>query len=154
MEHPKYNYETTVIINAALEDNQVESVITRIQEMITKHQGEISAANRWGRKRLAYPIKKKNNGFYVVCEFSSSGDLVARLERHFLLEENIIRFLIIGLDKKALQARISGNDLMKLSAPAIPSTSGSPLVAAIPAVKSDIPPASETPTDFITPSEA
>jgi small subunit ribosomal protein S6 len=109
---------------------------------------------KWGRKRFAYPIKKKNNGFYVVCEFTSSGDLIARLERHFLLDENIIRFLIIGLDKKSLQARISGNDLMKLSAPATPSTSGSPLVAAPHAVEPDGPADLETPTDLTIPSEA
>jgi len=154
MAQKKNIYEATFIVNAGLDDPQIDTIIDKVQEVITKNNGEIMELAKWGRKRFAYPIKKKNNGFYVVVEFTSSGDLVARLERHFLLEENIIRFLIIGLDKKALQARISGNDLMKLSAPAIPSTSGSPLVAAIPAVKSDIPPASETPTDFITPSEA
>jgi len=105
MEHPKYNYETTVIINAALEDNQVESVITRIQEMITKHQGEISAANRWGRKRLAYPIKKKNNGYFLNLEFTAPGDVVRPLENSYLLDEQILRFLTIKLDEKALKAK-------------------------------------------------
>ena len=154
MEKKKNIYETTFIVNASLDDPQIDTIIDKVQEVITKNNGEIMELAKWGRKRFAYPIKKKNNGFYVVCEFKASGDLIARLERHFLLEENIIRFLIIGLDKKALQARISGNDLMKLSAPATPSTSGSPLVAAIPEVESDIPEALENPTDFITPSEA
>ncbi len=154
MEQKKNIYETTFIVNASLDDPQIDTIIDKVQEVITKNNGEIMELAKWGRKRFAYPIKKKNNGFYVVCEFKASGDLIARLERHFLLEENIIRFLIIGLDKKALQARISGNDLMKLSAPATPSTSGSPLVAAIPEVESDIPEALENPTDFITPSEA
>jgi small subunit ribosomal protein S6 len=154
MEHKKKIYEATFIVNAGLDDPQIDAIIDKVQEVITKNNGEIMELAKWGRKRFAYPIKKKNNGFYVVCEFTSSGDLIARLERHFLLEENIIRFLIIWLDKKALQARISGNDLMKLSAPATPSTSGSPLVAAIPAVELDVPAASETPTDFTTSSEA
>jgi small subunit ribosomal protein S6 len=154
MEKKKNIYETTFIVNASLDDPQIDTIIDKVQEVITKNNGEIMELAKWGRKRFAYPIKKKNNGFYVVCEFKASGDLIARLERHFLLEENIIRFLIIGLDKKALQARISGNDLMKLSAPATPSTSGSPLVAAILEVESDIPEALENPTDFITPSEA
>jgi small subunit ribosomal protein S6 len=154
MEQKKKIYETTFIVNASLDDSQIDAIIEKVQEVITKNNGEIMELAKWGRKRFAYPIKKKNNGFYVVCEFKSSGDLIARLERHFLLEENIIRFLIIGLDKKALQARISGNDLMKLSTPVTPSTSGSPLVAVIPTAESDIPAVSETPTDTTTPNEA
>jgi hypothetical protein len=85
--------------------------------------------------------QKKNNGFYVLCEFTSSGDIVGRLERHFQLDENIIRFLILALDKKALQARISASDLMKQLAPAA-ATTGSPLVA----LTDDIAKVPETPT--------
>jgi small subunit ribosomal protein S6 len=157
MEQKKNIYETTFIVNAGLDDPQIDAIIDKVQEVVTKNNGEIMELAKWGRKRFAYPIKKKNNGFYVVIEFKSSGDLIARLERHFLLEENIIRFLIIGLDKKALQARISGNDLMKLAAPAAPatpSTSGSPLVAAVPAPESEVPAVSGTPTDISTPNEA
>ena len=153
MERKKIIYETTFIVNAGLDDPQIDAIIDKVQEVIVKNSGEILELAKWGRKRFAYPIKKKNNGFYVVCEFKSSGDLIARLERHFLLDENIIRFLIIGLDKKSLQARISGNDLMKLAAPVTPSTSGSPLVAVIPSLESDDPSVSEIPTDLTTPSE-
>ena len=126
-------YETTFIVNAGLDDPQIDVIIEKAREVITKNGGEILELTKWGRKRFAFPIKKKNNGFYVLCEFKSAGDLIARLERHFLLEENIIRFLIISLDKKALQARISGSDLLKQSTPATPSTSGSPLVEDTPA---------------------
>jgi small subunit ribosomal protein S6 len=155
MEQKKKIYETAFIVNAGLDDPQIDVIIDKVQEVITKNNGEIMELAKWGRKRFAYPIKKKNNGFYVVCEFASTGDLIARLERHFLLEENIIRFLIIWLDKKALQARISGNDLMKLSASAAtPSTSGSPIIAAIPAEDAGILATSDTPTDLTTPSEA
>ena len=95
MEQKKNIYEATFIVNAGLDDPQIDAIIDKVQEVVTKNNGEIMELAKWGRKRFAYPIKKKNNGFYVVIEFKSSGDLVARLERHFLLEENIIRFLII-----------------------------------------------------------
>jgi small subunit ribosomal protein S6 len=108
MEHNRNSYETTVIINAALEDNQVESVITRIQETITKNNGEVSAINRWGRKRLAYQIKKKNNGYFVNVEFTAFGEIVRPLESYYSLDEQIIRFLTIKLDKKALKAKELG----------------------------------------------
>lgn len=132
MAQKQKTYETTFIVNASLDDPQIDAVIDKVREVITKNSGEIVELAKWGRKRFAYPIKKKNNGFYVLCAFTSSGDLVARLERHFLLDDNIIRFLTIALDKKALQARISGNDLMKQSTPAASSTSGSPLVTVNP----------------------
>jgi small subunit ribosomal protein S6 len=120
-------YETTFIVNAGLDDPQIDAVIDKVKELITKHDGEIMELAKWGRKRFAYPIKKKNNGFYVLCEFKSGGEIIPRLERHFQLDENIIRFLIIAMDKKSLQARISASDLMKQLTPApAPSTGVSP----------------------------
>ena len=98
-------YETTFIVSASLEDSQIEAAINRTQEFITRNGGEISAVNRWGRRRLAYPIQKKNNGFYINLEYTADGSLIAQLERTFLLDENILRFLSIKLNKKALQAR-------------------------------------------------
>ena len=53
MNQTKRLYETTLIINASLEDSQIEAVITRGQEIITRNGGEIKALNKWGRKRLA-----------------------------------------------------------------------------------------------------
>ena len=98
-------YETTFIINASLDDHQIDSVIDKVKDLITKNGGEIREFVKWGRKRFSYPIKKKNNGFYVVIEFSAGGDLIAKLERHYFLDEHILRYLSLVLDKRALKAR-------------------------------------------------
>jgi small subunit ribosomal protein S6 len=108
MSQSKQPYETTFIVNASLEDTQVDAIINHIQEVITRNGGEITALNKWGRKRLAYTIKKKNNGFYVNIEFMGTGSLVPQLERMYLLDENILRFLTIHRDKRALQASALG----------------------------------------------
>jgi small subunit ribosomal protein S6 len=105
MTNSKRLYETTFIINASIEDSQIEALNAHVQEIITGNGGEIRAVNRWGRKRLAYPIQKKNNGYYVNVEFSDIGTVIPRLEHMFLLDENILRFLTIQLDKKAIKAR-------------------------------------------------
>jgi small subunit ribosomal protein S6 len=105
MDSTKRLYETTFIVNASLDDPQVESVITRVQDTITKNGGSIAAVNRWGRKRLSYPINKKTNGFYVNLEFAAPGTLLAPLERSFQLDELILRHLTIVLDKRAIKAR-------------------------------------------------
>ena len=58
-------YESTFIINAALEDPDVEAVIRRVTDYIENHGGQFVEMSKWGRRRLAYPIKKKYNGYYV-----------------------------------------------------------------------------------------
>lgn len=100
----KRTYESVVIINAALEDDQIEATITHIQETITTHGGEILDLDKWGRKRLAYPIKKSKSGYYAVFRFNATTDLIATLERNYRLDENIVRYLTIQLDKFALEA--------------------------------------------------
>ena len=98
-------YETTFIVNASLDDAQVEAVVARVQETITKNGGTIKAVNKWGRKRLAYPINKRTNGFYVNLEFDAPGTVLAHLERAYQLDEMILRNLTLVLEKKALAAR-------------------------------------------------
>jgi small subunit ribosomal protein S6 len=105
MDKTKRKYETTFIVNASLDDPQVDSVIGRVQDTITKNGGAIVAINKWGRKRLSYPINKKTNGFYVNLEFEAPGTVLALLERSFQLDEMILRYLTIVLDRKALKAR-------------------------------------------------
>ena len=98
-------YETTFIVNASLDDHQIDVVIDKVKDLIVKNGGEIRELVKWGRKRFAYTIKKKNNGFYVVIEFAAGGDVIAKLERHYFLDENILRYLSLVLDKRALKAR-------------------------------------------------
>lgn len=105
MSDKKYLYETTFIVNASLEDPQIETVATRIQEVITKNEGTLKSVDKWGRKRLAYPINKKNNGFYVNIEFEAPPAIVKQLDHIYALEEQILRTLTIRIDKKALKAR-------------------------------------------------
>jgi len=98
-------YETTFIVNASLDDAQVDAVIGRVQEAITKNGGTIEALNKWGRKRLAYPISKKTNGFYVNLEFTAPSTVPGVLERSFQLDEMILRSILTAVDRKALRAR-------------------------------------------------
>ncbi|MDQ7818327.1 MAG: 30S ribosomal protein S6 [Melioribacteraceae bacterium] len=98
------NYESVVLINAALEDEQIEATISRILEVLTTNGGEILEVDKWGRKRLAYPIKKAKSGYYLVLRFTAPTQLITTLERNYRLDENIIRYITIALDKFALEA--------------------------------------------------
>lgn len=105
MEKENKIYETTFIVNAALDDAQIDALIGKVKDVIVKNGGEVRSLEKWGRKRLAYTIDKKNNGFYAFFEFKAPGDLIAKLDRHYQLGEQIIRHLTIQLDKKALKAK-------------------------------------------------
>lgn len=105
MDTPKHTYETTIIINASLDDAQIDTAIGRVQETITKNGGTVTSLNKWGRKRLVYSINKKTNGFYVNIEFTAPGTLIGLLERSYQLDEMVLRYLTIKLNKKALAAK-------------------------------------------------
>jgi small subunit ribosomal protein S6 len=106
MDTSKQAYETTIILNASLDDSQIDAAIGRVQETITKNGGTITELNKWGRKRLAYTISKKTNGFYVNIEFVAPGIVIGLLERSYQLDEVVLRYLTIKLDKKALAAKV------------------------------------------------
>ena len=99
----KRHYESVVILNATLEDNDIESSLNRIQETLTTNGAEITELEKWGRKRLAYPIQKSKSGYYVVYRFLAPAEAITELERMYRLDENVVRFLTIVLGKKDLE---------------------------------------------------
>ncbi len=96
-------YESAVIINAALDDEQIGSIISRIKETITNNGGEIRELENWGRKRLAYMVKKSKIGYYAIFRFNAPSNIVAKLERFYSLDEQILRYLTISLDNDAIE---------------------------------------------------
>ena len=96
-------YESAVMINAALDDEQIESIISRIKETIKNNGGEIREIENWGRKRLAYVVKKSKIGYYAIFRFSAPSNIVTKLERTFSLDEQILRYLTIKLDNDAIE---------------------------------------------------
>jgi small subunit ribosomal protein S6 len=98
-------YEQTYIINAALEDADVDAVVKRVTDYIEEHGGNMVEVNKWGRRRLAYPIKKKYNGFYVYTAFEAPANAIPLLERFMILEDNVLRHLTLQLDPKLREFR-------------------------------------------------
>lgn len=97
------NYETAAILNAALDDTQIEVLIEKIKTLIQQNNGNIIEIDNWGRKRLAYMINKHKVGYYIFIRFSAPTDLISKMERMYKLDENIIRFLTIKLGKNAME---------------------------------------------------
>lgn len=96
-------YESTVMINAALDDDQIEVEVSRLQENIINFGGEIIEVDKVGRKRLAYVVNKSKIGYYAIFRFNAPSNIISKLERFYTLDDNILRFLTIALDKDALE---------------------------------------------------
>ncbi len=110
----KIMYESAVLINAALEEDQIQSLISRIKELISSNDGEITDIEDWGRKRLAYMIKKSKIGYYIIFQFNAYPQIISTLEKFYKLDENILRYLTIKLTKNALE-QIEKNKALSLA---------------------------------------
>jgi small subunit ribosomal protein S6 len=98
-------YETTVVINGTLEDDAIQVVIEKVKTTITALGGEIKLVLEPGRKKLAYLIGKVSIGYYIHIEFVGPATAIAELERQYRLNEQVIRYLTIILDKRLLEIR-------------------------------------------------
>lgn len=96
-------YESAVLINAALDDQQIDLILTRIKDFIINNGGQIRELDNWGRKRLAYPVEKSKIGYYAIYRFDAPSDLIAKLERTYSLDEQILRYVTLKLDNDALE---------------------------------------------------
>ncbi len=101
----KRYYESYLIIDGNLEDAAIEEEIKKYETLLGKNEVEIVNIDRMGRKRLAYPIKKRQNGFYVCFEILSSPQLISKLERAYILDENVLRYLTIFMSSRALKEK-------------------------------------------------
>ena len=97
------HYESVVILSASLEETQIDSVIKRIEDQVTSSGGQILNVDRLGRKRLAYQIQRSKSGYYIIHQFEAPRELISKLERNLRLDETVIRYLTIKLEKKDLE---------------------------------------------------
>lgn len=93
----KSNYESIFIIKPTLSDEETEKVIQKMQDIITSGGGEVVSVENWGKKKLAYEIKKHKKGHYVLFHFKGEGPIVKELERNYRLSDLIIKFLTVKL---------------------------------------------------------
>lgn len=98
----KKQYETVFILTPVLLQEQVDEAVAKYRKFLADNGAVIVHENNWGLRKLAYPIQKKNTGFYFLFEFQSDPDLVAKLEVEYKRDERIMRFLTLSLDKHAI----------------------------------------------------
>ena len=88
------NYETVFIINPDLDEEKTNAVVEKFKSLI-ESAGTIDSIDVWGKRKLAYEINDKNEGYYVLVNFSAKSDFPAELDRIFKITEDIMRSIII-----------------------------------------------------------
>jgi small subunit ribosomal protein S6 len=91
-------YEIALIIRPELDEEAQEALIQRLSEVLTSAGGEVSDVENWGRRRLAFPIRKVQEGFYQFIHGQFSASVLPELERTIQLNEDILRHMVIRPD--------------------------------------------------------
>jgi small subunit ribosomal protein S6 len=96
-------YELMYVINPVLSAEQTKEIVERVTEYLKSNGAEVTETVEMGSQRLAYPIEKKRNGFFVNVFFHATGPFIARLDRALRINEDILRHLILRYDAKMLR---------------------------------------------------
>ncbi len=99
-------YETFIIINPDLSEEQRLPVLERIKEVLAQMGGFLVRVDEWGSRKLAYAIKKKERGYYVRLDFCSSSQFVSEMERFCRIDDRVLKYMTVLLDNQPDVARI------------------------------------------------
>ena len=89
------SYELLYILNNELADEAKEQVIEKLNAVVTGNGGTVDNVDKWGTRRLAYPINYKNEGYYVLVNFTAPATLPDELERVMRITDAVVRFMIV-----------------------------------------------------------
>ena len=120
-------YEVVYIIDPAVEEEARKALIAKFNELITGNGGSVDKVEEWGKRRLAYAIDYKTEGYYVLVNFQAEADLPKELERNLQISDSVIRYQVIHLleRKVGIKPRVvrpAAPAAEEGAAPAIPET--------------------------------
>ncbi|MBD3349777.1 MAG: 30S ribosomal protein S6 [Candidatus Eisenbacteria bacterium] len=94
----KRNYETAFILNPVLDESGTEQEIAKIEEVVGREGGVVKEWDKWGKRRMSFPIKRQSEGYYAFLRFEAEPASIERLTETFKLDDNILRHMHIVLD--------------------------------------------------------
>lgn len=97
-------YETVVILDSLLATKEIDVLVEQFSGIITENGGKIRNVDKWGKKRLAFEISKKQYGFYVAIEFEGSGTIPMALQSDYNYNDKVMRYMTYQYDKHQLKA--------------------------------------------------
>ena len=88
-------YELALVVNAKIEDEAREAVVEKAKGYVARYGGTVTEVEEWGKKRLAYEVKKMREGFYYFIQFEADATCPAEVERHVRIMDNVMRYLVV-----------------------------------------------------------
>ncbi|MCK5863473.1 MAG: 30S ribosomal protein S6 [Candidatus Hydrogenedentes bacterium] len=96
-------YEALYIVSPELDDSAIQTVVTDVEGLISSNSGTIVRSDVWGKRKLAYTIKKHVEGVYIVLRFEANPDYIKRFEQQLRLMDPVIRYMVLYLDEQTLR---------------------------------------------------
>lgn len=113
-------YELIFILRPGLGEEEINTVVDYMNQIILNENGTIIDFNKWGMKKLAYTIKKEIQGYYVFCDFAGTPAAVAEIERKFRIDDAVLKYLTIkiadAITAEGIQAAIGETEARKVAA--------------------------------------
>jgi small subunit ribosomal protein S6 len=93
-------YEIMFIVRPDVEEAELDKLIEGFQKNVTDGGGEVKSVEKMGRRRLAYTVRKFNDGFYVLLNVAAAGSLITEIERRLRVSEQVIKFITVRMDEE------------------------------------------------------
>ncbi len=112
-------YESTYILNTNLSDDAAKVISTKFEDMVTKNGGTVIETEIWGVRKLAYMIDKHTSGRYYSLHFTAPGTVIAKLERGYHLEDEVLRWMTLEMpanlneQRAAMKKRVAEVDIRR-----------------------------------------
>lgn len=90
-----HTYEVIFIMHPDLDENTINEMVEKVQSWITNAGGVVEKVDRWGKRKLAYKIRKQREGYYVLINTQIPAEFNTELERNLQLQESVMRYMII-----------------------------------------------------------
>ncbi|HID95189.1 MAG TPA: 30S ribosomal protein S6 [Candidatus Latescibacteria bacterium] len=103
-------YETTLIVDTQLEEELIKDSIEKVGEFIESNGGSVVRVENLGKRKLAYSIRKRESGYYVVIQFRADGSFISDLNRRLQMDESILRHLTVVADSKSVEPEGKDNN--------------------------------------------
>ncbi len=100
------DYECIFIAKSSLSEQEVAGLTEKVKNVVEKSGGQIVKTENWGKKKLAYEVKKEKKGIYVLSHIKGPGPLVAELERNLNIQDGILKFLTVKLNMEEEESKV------------------------------------------------
>ena len=93
-------YESIYIISPEVEEQGIKELVEKFNTLIETEGGKVSETQEWGLRRLAYPIQKKEQGYYVLVNFEAKPESIVELERVYKITDSVLKFITVRKDEE------------------------------------------------------